>query len=65
MKNEKTEQKIWTETLQPIEGSEDLLLPLPQELIDSLNLQEGDELIVDIKENGLVLKPKPKWESEH
>jgi bifunctional DNA-binding transcriptional regulator/antitoxin component of YhaV-PrlF toxin-antitoxin module len=42
------------------EDGDDLLLPIPQEVLDQLNLKEGDTLLfsVDEKTNHIILTKK-------
>jgi len=33
---------------------------LPREVVEKLNLREGDRLLVEVRDNAIVLRPVPK-----
>ena len=45
-------------TVELIEDGEDLILPLPQEVLDSLDLKEGDTIVWTPQEDGSVFLTK-------
>jgi len=50
----------WTAYVQ--QEGDDLILPLPDELLDKVGWKEGDVLIWDVREDGsIVLTKKIKW----
>lgn len=50
----------WTAYVQ--QDGDDLILPLPDELLAEMGWKEGDVLVWDIQDNGsVVLRKKPAW----
>jgi antitoxin component of MazEF toxin-antitoxin module len=49
----------WTAYLE--QEGDDLVLPIPDEVLKELNWREGDVLIWDIKEDGSIILRKGKW----
>ena len=45
-------------TVELIEDGEDLILPLPQEVLDSLGVKEGDTVNWSVQEDGTVILTK-------
>lgn len=49
-----------TTYLQAIPGSEDLLMPIPDQILESEDWRVGDVLIVEVARGGIVLTNKSK-----
>lgn len=45
-------------TVALIEDGDDVILPLPQEVLDSLSLKDGDTVIWSVQEDGSVFLTK-------
>ncbi|MGE8097847.1 AbrB/MazE/SpoVT family DNA-binding domain-containing protein [Pseudomonas fluorescens] len=54
-----SETQSWTVTYQDTaDGSGDVIVDLPPELLASLGLGLGDELTIEVIDGAIVLKPK-------
>lgn len=54
-----TEAKRWTVKCQdPLDGSGDVIIDLPMELLASFGLSIGDVLTIEVIEDAIVLTPK-------
>jgi bifunctional DNA-binding transcriptional regulator/antitoxin component of YhaV-PrlF toxin-antitoxin module len=54
-----SESKIWTVKCQDTaDGSGDVIVELPPELLARLGLGLGDELTIEVVDGAVVLKPK-------
>jgi antitoxin component of MazEF toxin-antitoxin module len=49
----------WTAYVE--QEGDDLVLPIPDEVLEELNWKEGDVLVWDIKEDGTIILKKGKW----
>jgi hypothetical protein len=49
----------WTAYLE--QDGDDLILPIPDEVLEELNWKEGDVLIWDIKPDGSIILRKGSW----
>lgn len=47
-----------------IQDGEDVILPLPQDIVDELGLKEGDCLEWDVRDNGSVVLRKINYDSD-
>ena len=47
-----------------IQDGEDVILPLPQDIVDELGLEEGDYLAWDIQDDGSVVLRKINYDSD-
>lgn len=56
-----TEAKSWTSICQDSgDGSGDVIVDIPPELIARLGLDAGDVLTIEVIDGAIVLTPKPK-----
>ncbi|MDR6918932.1 antitoxin ChpS [Pseudomonas sp. 3296] len=54
-----TEAKRWTVKCQdPLDGSGDIIIDLPTDLLASFGLSIGDVLTIEVIEDAIVLTPK-------
>jgi hypothetical protein len=57
---EKINKNVWTTTVEDTnDGSGDVIVPLPQEMLDSLGWKEGDTVNIE-KKDGVIYVDKPK-----
>lgn len=49
----------WTAYLE--QDGDNLILPIPDEVLNSLNWKEGDILVWDIKDDGSIILKKGAW----
>lgn len=49
----------WTAYLE--QNGDDLILPIPDEVLNELNWKEGDVLVWDIKDDGSITLKKGSW----
>ncbi|MGF6457870.1 AbrB/MazE/SpoVT family DNA-binding domain-containing protein [Pseudomonas frederiksbergensis] len=54
-----SEIKRWTSICQdPEDGSGDLIVDLPSELLEEMGLVTGDELYIEVADGMIILSPK-------